>query len=88
MTTRSISGSARASVEVGDDLHAGMVGQDLGGVAGDHGVQRQARRGGDQRRVEGLADEAIADQGDLEGRGEDMVGSYSPLPTRGKGHAR
>ena len=53
----------------GDDRDFREVGPHLGRVAGDHRVQLQTRRRGDQRRMEGLAGIAIADQGDLERRG-------------------
>ena len=50
----------------GDYLHAGMVDQYLARIARDHGVQAQAGGVRDQRRMEHLADEAVADQRHIE----------------------
>ena len=54
-------------VGIAHDLHVGPVRMHLAGIARDDGVQDQAGRGLDQRRMEHLADETITDQGDAEG---------------------
>ena len=69
-------------VQRGDDMDARVVGRDLGRVAGHHGRQLQARRGGDQRGVEGLADIAVSDQGDVQNA---RVGHGAAVNEKGRG---